>query len=143
MVPKPFPYPFNVGTDICKVSRLAGILCQPSQGERLVRRLFTRLEWPFIWKSLHNVSLLQTDIPSGTDHKGEISYASGEQHAASAKDSKGDSSTWTIPGLSSSSIGLDLRTLSRAARDTKSLFGGLVHHVSGRYIDSATAMTSS
>jgi hypothetical protein len=42
-MPRPFPFPFNVGTDICSIDRIFGIL-KGSNGRRFVRRVLIERE---------------------------------------------------------------------------------------------------
>ncbi|KAH6672788.1 hypothetical protein F5X68DRAFT_215025 [Plectosphaerella plurivora] len=43
MTPKPFPFPLNVGTDICQISRIFRVLASP-RGSRFVDRILTPSE---------------------------------------------------------------------------------------------------
>ncbi|EGR51789.1 uncharacterized protein TRIREDRAFT_56081 [Trichoderma reesei QM6a] len=37
---RPFPFPLNIGTDICRISRIYAILRSPRRGTRFVKRIF-------------------------------------------------------------------------------------------------------
>jgi hypothetical protein len=43
-MPKPFPYPLNIGTDICSIPRIRKILLKATSGPRLVKRILTERE---------------------------------------------------------------------------------------------------
>ncbi|PTB80687.1 hypothetical protein M440DRAFT_1325702 [Trichoderma longibrachiatum ATCC 18648] len=38
---RPFPFPLNIGTDICRISRIYAILRSPRRGMRFVNRIFS------------------------------------------------------------------------------------------------------
>lgn len=61
MVPKAFPYPIGVGTDICQVHRIASFLRRRDIRERWARRVFTRLEWPSLWRAFKRCHLSVVD----------------------------------------------------------------------------------
>ena len=52
MPPKPFPLGLRVGTDICRVSRLAGIASSVNRLNSWARKTFTRIEWPALYERL-------------------------------------------------------------------------------------------
>jgi hypothetical protein len=43
-MPKPFPFPLNIGTDICSIARIQKIFRKPSRGPQFVRRILTERE---------------------------------------------------------------------------------------------------
>jgi hypothetical protein len=43
-MPKPFPFPLNIGTDICSIPRIRAILLKSTGGPRLVKRILTERE---------------------------------------------------------------------------------------------------
>ena len=43
-MPKPFPFPLNIGTDICSIPRIRKILLKDTNGPRLVKRILTERE---------------------------------------------------------------------------------------------------
>ncbi|KAH8709987.1 hypothetical protein GQ44DRAFT_454371 [Phaeosphaeriaceae sp. PMI808] len=53
MPPRPFPYPFQVGTDICSIARVKNLLAQQSKGlpqvDRFLRRVLTPPERVYFW----------------------------------------------------------------------------------------------
>lgn len=61
MVPKAFPFPIGVGTDICQIHRIAAILRRRETRERWARKVFTRLEWPSLWRAFQRCQLSTTD----------------------------------------------------------------------------------
>ncbi|KAL8967383.1 MAG: hypothetical protein Q9197_005458 [Variospora fuerteventurae] len=57
MAPKPFPYPIGVGVDICHIPRLYATLGHPSEYvTRWARKIFTRQEWPCLFKRCSQAS---------------------------------------------------------------------------------------
>ncbi|RAR01866.1 hypothetical protein DDE82_006204 [Stemphylium lycopersici] len=56
MPPRPFPFPFRVGTDICNVSRLRGVITRRYDGDptlplrQFLKRVFTDHERQYFWK---------------------------------------------------------------------------------------------
>jgi hypothetical protein len=43
-MPKPFPFPLNIGTDICSIPRIQKIFLQATRGPRFVKRILTKRE---------------------------------------------------------------------------------------------------
>jgi hypothetical protein len=43
-MPKPFPFPLNIGTDICSIPRIRKIFLKATGGPRLVKRILTERE---------------------------------------------------------------------------------------------------
>lgn len=41
MPPKPFPFPINIGTDLCSVPRIFSLLTKPGKAEPLLRQILT------------------------------------------------------------------------------------------------------
>ena len=139
MVPRPFNYPLNVGNDICNINRIAWILRQQSARDRFIRKIFSRLEWPFIWKAFQRVSLSQSKPTIDTDHENRVSYTSGERDPAGIYSSRRSSPSWTLPDLSNSVDVLDPQFFNRAINDMKSPLGCLIHHIAGRCVVSTVA----
>ncbi len=68
MAPKPFPYPFRVGIDVCKVSRITKIHRDVKFRNLWARRVFTRLEWPaLLRKYLDTQRLLMVNAQGKLD----------------------------------------------------------------------------
>ncbi|KAH0427840.1 holo-acyl-carrier-protein synthase [Colletotrichum camelliae] len=78
MIPKAFPFPFNVGNDICQISRIARILATP-RGPRFIERIFTKDE-------LHL-------IPSGSETNNTPQNPHGSQES-STEDLKAQKHLW-------------------------------------------------
>ncbi|KAL8933884.1 MAG: hypothetical protein Q9211_005529 [Gyalolechia sp. 1 TL-2023] len=61
MAPKPFPYPIGVGVDICHIPRLYNLVGKPSHYvSRWAKKIFTSLEWPYLWRKFYEISNLRT-----------------------------------------------------------------------------------
>ena len=56
MPPNPFPFPFGVGIDTCRVERILNIMKEEARFNHWARKIFTRLEWPWIYKRVHMAS---------------------------------------------------------------------------------------
>ena len=134
MVPKPFPFPFNVGTDICSINRIADLLRQRHIRERFVRRIFTRLEWAQIWKSFERVSLTQWKTCSNLAGEDRDNYVIGERYAATASNSKTNCATLNLPDVPGPSSGLgSSEAFDRAVKEGASTLGELIQHLGGRF----------
>ena len=53
MPPKPFPFPLGVGIDVCQTERILNIIEDGDRLNRWARRIFTRLEWPWIYQKIN------------------------------------------------------------------------------------------
>ena len=129
MVPKPFPYPLNIGTDLCSVKRIAGLLDHRRRREQFIRRNFTRLEWPLIWKSFQRAS----DDPNSYDAwitPNTASVTHTEQTAnGDERPLAEESSIWSLPDWSK-----PLKFYTEEVLDESSPIGSLVRHVAGRFV---------
>lgn len=132
MVPKPFPYLLDIGTDLCSVKRIAGLLSHRRPREQFIRRNFTRLEWPLIWKSFQRAS----DNSDGYDAWITRKTASVSHLEQSAKDdmrpSPEESSIWSLPDWSK-----PRKSYNEEVLDENSPIGNLVRHIAGRFASSS------
>lgn len=55
MVLKPFPFPLDIGIDVCKIPRIARLISDPEVCNRWAQRVFTRLEWPQLCRLVEKV----------------------------------------------------------------------------------------
>ncbi|KAL9129080.1 MAG: hypothetical protein Q9217_002387 [Psora testacea] len=135
MVPKPFPYPISIGTDICNVYRIAGLLRLRDVRERWVKRTFTRLEWPAIWQSFLRVRL-NSDGKKSIGVKDYDFFVKKAEDAASELDEEDKSGIWRLPDLSTSDIELRImakESFNKMIGDEKSPLGQLTRHLAGRW----------
>ena len=128
MVPKPFPYPLNIGTDLCSVKRVAGLLSHRRPREQFVRRNFTRLEWPLIWKSFQRAS----DSPNSYNawiKPNTASVSHFEQIAkAGERPLAEDLSIWSLPDWAK-----PRKSYNEEVLEETSPIGNLIRHVAGRF----------
>ena len=54
MPPRPFPFPLGVGVDACRTDRMLDILENDARLNRWAKRVFTRLEWPWVYKRVNH-----------------------------------------------------------------------------------------
>ena len=127
--PKPFPFPIGIGTDVCRVNRIAAILRQEYTRNRWARKIFTRLEWPALCRRFQDVEKAigepvgQADTAS--DHNLEI-----EDHATARYY---DTEIWMLPRLSGySSICENENSYWSVIDDERSALGALARHLAGR-----------
>ena len=135
MVPKAFPFAFNVGTDLCSVHRIADLLRQRHVRDRFVRRISTRLEWAQIWRFFQWVSLTQQNIHSDIIASKDCdSRAIEEVFGATASYSKANSTTWTLPDISNpyNAFGSP-EAFDCAVKEGASPLAALLRHLGGRF----------
>ncbi|KAL9630862.1 MAG: hypothetical protein Q9164_006204 [Protoblastenia rupestris] len=139
MVPKPFPYPFSIGTDICKVNRIGGLLRYRDTRERFIRRIITSLEWPNTRHQFQRVRLANLKEEGSRIYRNKSSAVKKED-VATAADAKDESDIWGLPDLYLSDN--DLHNLSKdtfhknwASQNLPLV--NLVHYLAGRF-DSLT-----
>ena len=127
--PKPFPFPIGIGTDVCRVNRIAAILRHEYTRNRWARKIFTRLEWPALCRRLQRVEqaigepIGQADVAS--DQKLE------DEDPANAK--YYDNKIWMLPRLSGhSSTFKDESSYWSVIADERSALGALARHLAGR-----------
>ncbi len=54
MPPKQFPYPIGIGIDVCKPLRILRIMQDHRKLNAWLRKVFNRLEWPFLVSQFKN-----------------------------------------------------------------------------------------
>ena len=134
MVPKPFPYPIGVGTDICSINRIAGLLRLRDTRERWIRRTFTRLEWPGIWQSFQRVRLAASYNGGSTAVKDYEFFVKKVEDAARATEVDG---VWRLPDLATATNdlhNLGLNAFNKIVADEKLPLGQLTRHLAGRSV---------
>ena len=127
--PKPFPFPIGIGTDICRVNRIAAILRHEYIRNRWARKIFTRLEWPALCRRLQRVEkaveepVKRADV--GSDARLENTSGTVMRFY--------DNSIWMLPSLSGySSIFEDENLYWSTVADERSALGALARHLAGR-----------
>ncbi|KAL9103156.1 MAG: hypothetical protein Q9163_001761 [Psora crenata] len=136
MVPKPFPYPLGVGTDICNTNRIAGLLRLRDVRERWVRRTFTRLEWPAIWQSFQRVRLMSLGDNGNRAAKDYEYFVKKEEDASRATGLQNENQIWSLPDLSTvaGDIGhMGRDSFSKILADGNHPLGPLTRHLAGRW----------
>ena len=131
MVPKPFPFPIEVGIDICRTARIAALLRQEQTRNRWAQRIFTRLEWPAIVRRFQ-----RADRAEGETYGQAMKR---QQHLRLAREGNLDGvkdlgqNVWMLPNLASvSSMFEDEELYWSAIRNERSPLGGLARHLAGR-----------
>lgn len=128
MVPKPFPYPLNIGIDLCSVQRIAGLLSHRRPREQFITRNFTRLEWPLIWKSFQRASDSPNSYNAWINPK--IASLSRLEQIAKADERPlaEELSIWSLPEWSK-----PRKSYNEDVLEESSPIGNLVRHVAGRF----------
>lgn len=139
MAPKPFPYPLGVGVDICQIHRIAGFLKREEFRNRWARRIFTRLEWPELYKTFKKTNQkpparAKKDLnrrTMGNDQRADMKALSNEGSMEDAYD------VWMLPGLPNYSALLDEKdnnAYMAVIANENSPLGGLARHLAGRLV---------
>ena len=132
MIPKPFPFPIEVGVDICRTARIASLLRQERTRNRWAQRIFTRLEWPALVRRFQRVDRADGETHSQAQKRQQqLRYARQE-----AKEGMGDveQDIWMLPKLSTLTSILDNQEVYRSAiGDDRSRLGILARHLAGRF----------
>ena len=126
--PKPFPYPIGIGTDVCRVNRIAAILRHEYTRNRWARKIFTRLEWPALCRKMQRVAKV-TGEPIGRaditreEKKGNVNAVARYY----------DNTIWMLPRLPEyPSISGDDDSRWSVIADERSALGALTRHLAGR-----------
>lgn len=128
MAPKPFPFPINVGVDVCKINRIAALIRQNDLRNRWARRVFTRLEWTGLCRRCQQANLLEGE---------PISQAKKEMQNRTDSENKVGSDIWALPLLSKHSLVLendDESAYWSAITDDRSRLGRLARYLAGRLV---------
>ena len=127
--PKPFPFPIGIGTDVCRVNRIAAILRREYTRNRWARKIFTRLEWPALCRRLQRAEQAIGE-PFGQAHVTSDQKLEDEDHAVAKYY---DNTIWMLPRLSGySSIFEDEKSYWSVIADERSALGALARHLAGR-----------
>lgn len=122
MPPRPFPYPLGTGIDICKVSRVANIIRDDGNATRWVAKVFSRLEWPAIWRRFKEAQL-RIDAGRSDEQLANLT-AIAKNHFNCVKNSPLErSSCWTLPQLYIPEV---------PGGRSNPIFENLVQHLAGR-----------
>lgn len=121
MPPKPFPYPLQVGVDICNVNRLARIQRNENFRNLWARKVFTRLEWPYLvdrYRRARRLLMANAVIEESEkmrDHDGTV--------------------PWMLPGLPRGSLNFPSpdKTRPEDLENAPSAYMQLMRHLAGRY----------
>lgn len=131
MIPKPFPFPIEVGVDICRTARIASLLRQERTRNRWAQRVFTRLEWSALVRRFQRVDRADGETYSQAQaRQQQLKYARQEP-----EEGMGDpqQDIWMLPKLSSlTSILEDQDAYWSAIGDDRSRLGILARHLAGR-----------
>ena len=131
MIPKPFPFPIEIGVDICRTARIASLLRLDRIRNRWAQRVFTRLEWPALVRRFQRVDRADGETYSQAQNRQQqLKYAregSGEGIGHSEQD------IWMLPKLSTlTSILENQEAYWSAIGDDRSRLGILARHLAGR-----------
>ena len=119
MAPKPFPFPFSIGVDICNIKRVAAILRRENVCNQWARKVFTRLEWR---------ALCERFIEANRSEE-----RSRENSMQDNKNIEGRDHSCLLPKLSRHSRVLDDPTLFLSTlADARSQLTILARHLAGR-----------
>lgn len=128
--PKPFPFPIGIGTDVCRVNRIAAILRREYTRNRWVRKVFTRLEWPALHKKFQDIEKAKGEPIEQANLANDQNLGDEGQPAANYYTKIG----WMLPKLSGySSIFRNEKSYWSAIADDRSALGGLARHLAGRW----------
>ena len=131
MIPKPFPFPIEVGVDICRTARIASLLRQERTRNRWAQRVFTRLEWPALVRRFQRVDRADGETyKQAQKRQQQLRYARQE-----AKEGMGimEQDIWMLPKLSFLTSILDNQEAYWSAiGDDRSRLGILARHLAGR-----------
>ena len=127
--PKPFPFPIGIGTDVCRVNRIAAILRHEYTRNRWARKIFTRLEWPALCRKMQRIEKAIGEPIGRADvaNYGKI----GDENDAVAR--YYDNTIWMLPRLPEySSVPKDNDSYWSVIADERSALGSLARHLAGR-----------
>ena len=131
MIPKPFPFPIEIGVDICRTARIASLLRQERTRNRWAQRVFTRLEWPALVRRFQRVDRADGETYSQAQNR--------QQQLKHAREGSGESTRypeqdiWMLPKLSTLTFILENQEAYWSAiGDDRSRLGILARHLAGR-----------
>ena len=140
MIPKPFPFPIEIGVDICRTARIASLLRQERTRNRWAQRVFTRLEWPALVRRFQRLDRADGETYSQAQSR--------QQQLKHAREGSGEGigypeqDMWMLPKLSTlTSILEHQEAYWSAVGDDRSRLGILTRHLAGR-LESPCDMTS-
>ena len=124
--PKPFPFPIGIGTDICSVNRIAAVLRHEFTRNRWARKVFTRLEWPFLCRRLRHLEK-PTEIAIG---RADVASDENLGHKSGVVRRYQEDTIWMLPRLPS--IPEDDDSYWSVVADKGSASGSLARYLAGR-----------
>ncbi len=127
--PRPFPFPLGIGTDVCRVNRIAAILRYEYTRNRWARKVFTRLEWPALCRRLQRLEKTTGEPAGQVDVTSDQKLGKEDQTVAR----NSETAIWMLPRLSRySSIFEDENSYWSTIADERSALGALARHLAGR-----------
>ena len=131
MIPKPFPFPIEVGVDICRTARIASLLRQEKTRNRWAQRVFTRLEWPALVRRFQRVGRADGETHSQAQNRQQQLKDARQQPEEGMGNM--EQNIWMLPKLSTlSSILENEEAYWSAIGDDRSRLGILARHLAGR-----------
>ena len=129
IAPKPFPFPIGIGTDVCRVNRIAAILRHEYTRNRWARKIFTRLEWPALCRRFQDVEKAIGESVGQADATNDQNLEIKDHVTARYYDNE----IWMLPRLSGySSICENENSYWSVIADERSALGALARHLAGR-----------
>lgn len=131
MIPKPFPFPIEVGVDICRTARIASLLRQERTRNRWAQRVFTRLEWPALVRRFQRVDRADGETYSQAQNRQQQLKHARQGSGEDIGDMEQD--IWMLPKLSTlKSIFENQEAYWSVIGDDRSRLGILARHLAGR-----------
>ncbi len=129
MAPKSFPFPIGIGIDVCRVNRIAAILRHEHTRNRWARKVFTRLEWPALCRTLQRAEKAIGEPVGQAEAMSDEKLVNENQVTAENY----NNSIWMLPRLSRcASTFEDKDSYWSAIADERSSLGALARHLAGR-----------
>ena len=131
MIPKPFPFPIEVGVDICRTVRIASLLRQERTRNRWAQRVFTRLEWPALVRRFQRVDRADGETYSQAQNRQQQLKDARQEPEEGMGDM--EQNIWMLPKLSTlTSVLENEEAYWSAIGDDRSRLGILARHLAGR-----------
>ena len=129
--PKPFPFPIGIGTDVCRINRIAAVLRHEYTRNRWARKVFTRLEWPALCRKMQRVEKAIGEPIGRADRASDEKLGNENDTVARYY----DNTIWMLPRLHEySSIAKDDDSYWSLIADERSALGSLARHLAGRSV---------
>ncbi|KAK4143342.1 uncharacterized protein C8A04DRAFT_28981 [Dichotomopilus funicola] len=124
--PIPFPYPLRIGTDICRVTRIAHIL-RSKQGARFIRRILAPEELARARPVIHQV--LQAISPGEKEGSRRVGVFGSQKAALWEKGGDGDGEKGGGSGQEKKPVG----RVQGAMEDEDGMYGRAAAYMAGRF----------